>query len=77
MLLGPQILSLTGCMLGIFFMLLLSSVVFFNINFKKNLSGPNGLNPDQDLHFLGPDLGPNCFQRLSTVDKSRRQQGKS
>ena len=23
------------------------------------------LNPDQAQHFVGPDLGPNCLQRLS------------
>ena len=25
----------------------------------------NSLDPDQDQHYVGPDLGPNCFQRLS------------
>ena len=25
----------------------------------------NSLDPDQDRHFVGPDLGPNCLQRLS------------
>ena len=25
----------------------------------------NDLNPDQARHFVGPDLGPNCLQRLS------------
>ena len=50
-------------------MLLLSSAYFF----KKNLSGlikntirvSNSLDPDQDLHYVGPDLGPNCFPRIS------------
>ena len=28
------------------------------------------LNPDQAQHFVGPDLGPNCLQRLSTEDTS-------
>ena len=23
----------------------------------------NGLDPDQDRHFVGPDLGLNCLQR--------------
>ena len=31
----------------------------------------NSLNPDQDRHVVGPDLGPNCLQRLSADDKSR------
>ena len=30
----------------------------------------NCLDPDQDRHFVGPDLGPNCLQRLSADDKS-------
>ena len=29
----------------------------------------NSLDPDQDLHPVGPDLGPNCFAKLI----SRRQ----
>ena len=31
----------------------------------------NGLDPDQELHIVGPNLGPNCLQRLSAVDKNR------
>ena len=29
----------------------------------------NCLNPDQDRHSVGPDLGFNCLQRLSADDK--------
>ena len=29
----------------------------------------NSLDPDQDRHSVGPDLGPNCLQRLSADDK--------
>ena len=29
----------------------------------------NGLDADQDRHYVGPDLGPNCLQRLSAEDK--------
>ena len=32
----------------------------------------NGLDPDQDRHSVGPDLGPNSLQRLSEDDKSHR-----
>ena len=32
----------------------------------------NSLNPDQVGHFVVPDLGPNCLQRLS-ADDNRRQ----
>ena len=28
------------------------------------------LDPDQPGHSVGPDLGPNCLQRLSADDKS-------
>ena len=38
-----------------------------NLFLKKNLSGTliiesNHLAPDQDRHFVGPDLGPACLQ---------------
>ena len=29
----------------------------------------NSLDPDQDQHFVGPDCGPNCLQRLSADDR--------
>ena len=32
----------------------------------------NGLDPDQDLHSFGPDLGSNCLQRLSAYMKYGR-----
>ena len=32
----------------------------------------NSLDLDQARHFVGPDLGPNCLQRLS-ADDTRRQ----
>ena len=32
----------------------------------------NGLEPDQDRHSVTPDVDPNCLQRLSADDKSRR-----
>ena len=28
-----------------------------------------GLDPDQDQHFVGPDLGPDRLQRLSELQK--------
>ena len=30
----------------------------------------NSLDPDQAQHFVGPDLGINCLQRLSAINKS-------
>ena len=32
----------------------------------------NSLDPDQARHFVGPDLGSNCLQRL-TVDNTGRE----
>ena len=32
----------------------------------------NGFDPDQDRRSIGPDLGPNCLQRLSAEDKNHR-----
>ena len=29
----------------------------------------NSLDPDQDRHYVGPDLGPNCLQSLSATTK--------
>ena len=33
----------------------------------------NSLDPDQVRRFVGPDLGPNCLQRLSADDTSRQR----
>ena len=59
-------------------MLFLSSASYFqNYLFWKNsfrnkikVSNTVSLDPDQARHFVGPDLGPNCFQRLSADDTS-------
>ena len=50
-------------------------LTFFKINFFKKLFHrntirvSNGLDPDQDRRFVGPDLDPYCLQRLSADDK--------
>ena len=31
----------------------------------------NSLDADQARHFVGPDLSPNCLQRLSADNKSQ------
>ena len=52
-------------------MLLLSSADFF---FKINVF-KRGMDPDQDGQSVGPDLSPNCLQRISALsrdDKSCR-----
>ena len=59
---------LTAC--WVIFMPLLMSTDFFKINifkknFRKTIRLSYCLDPDQTQHFVGPDLGPNCLQRLS------------
>ena len=56
-------------------MLLLLSADFSKLtlsqsSFVINISVSKCLHPDQDRHSVGPDLGPNCLQRLSADDKS-------
>ena len=45
-------------------MFMMSSADFF----QKILSGSNSLDPNQDRHSVGPDLGPNCLQRDVSAD---------
>ena len=47
---------------------------FSNSTFSKNpfmntIRVSNNLDPDQDRRCVGPDLGPNCLQRLSAEEK--------
>ena len=37
----------------------------------------NRLDPDQERHFVVPDLDPNCLQRLSADDKNCNLQVKN
>ena len=74
--------GLTLCMLGNFSCVFKSSadiskLAFSNNYFRNTIRESNNLDPDQDRHCVGPDLGPNCFQRLSAVDKSCLLKGKS
>ena len=62
-----------------FFILLLSSADFFSKStfykkksFRNNIRVSNGLDPDQDWHSVGPDLGPTCLLKLSADDKNHR-----
>ena len=61
---------LTLCPLGVFPALLSSADFFSKSTFSKNsfrntIRVSNSLDPDQARHFVGPDLGPNCLQKLS------------
>ena len=43
---------------------------FSKISLRNSIRVSNSLEPDQARHFVRPDLGPNCLQRLS-ADKIR------
>ena len=42
---------------------------FSKYSFRNNIRVSNSLDPDQAGHFVGPDLGSNCLQKLSSEDK--------
>ena len=44
-----------------------SKLTFSNHSFRNTIIVSKGLDPDQDRHSVGPDLGPNCLQRLSLL----------
>ena len=46
---------------------------FTRKKFRNAIRVSNSLDPDQARHFVGPDLGPNCLQRLSADDTSRQR----
>ena len=60
----------------IFHAFLLSADFFLKSTFLKNyfrstIRVSNSLDPDQAGQNVGPDLGPNCLQRLSADDTRR------
>ena len=52
------------CHLLIFF----SKSTFLKNSFRNTIRVSNSLDPDQARHLVGPDLGPNCLQKLSADD---------
>ena len=46
------------------------------LDFFNNIRVSNSLDPDQARHFVGPDLGPKCFKRLS-ADKAGKELNKN
>ena len=58
------------CRLLIFF----PKLAFSKNSFRNTIRVWNSLDPDQARHFVGPDLDPNCLQRLS-ADNTSRQRG--
>ena len=65
---------LTLCMLGIFHAFVVILRLFSNELFQKippgTLSVSNSLDPYQDQHSVGPDLGPYCLKMISAYDTS-------
>ena len=47
---------------------------FSKYSFKNTIRVSNSLDQDQDRHSVGPDLDPNCLQRLSTYHHADMQQ---
>ena len=58
------------CCFQLFF--LSSKLTFSKYSFRNTIKFSNGLDPDQDFHFVSPYLGPNCLERPSADDISRR-----
>ena len=58
---------MTFCCLLIFFKL-----KFFTNSFRDKFRVSNSLDPDEAKQNIGPDLGPNCLQRLSEGDRRKR-----
>ena len=49
---------------------LFSKLTFSKNSFRNTIIVSHGLDPDQDRCSVGPDLDPNCLQRLSADEKS-------
>ena len=66
------------CLLLMFFS---SNQLFQKHSFENMITVQNvkrlGYSLRSGLAFLGPDLGPNCLQRLSADNKSRRKQARN
>ena len=62
--------SFTLCPLGNFSRFFSTFSKFF---YKNTIWVSNRLEPDQARHFVRPDLGPSCLQRLSADDTRRRR----
>ena len=71
--------ALTLCMLGNFacyfvicgFFFLFFLIIFFKKIFQEYHQSVKQFESRSGIHFVGPDLGPNCLKRLSADDKSR------
>ena len=52
-------------------LIFLSKSTLLKNSFRLTIRGSNSLDEDQARHYVGPDLGPDCLQRLSPDNKSR------
>ena len=50
-----------------------SKSTFSKISFRNTTKVSKSLDPDQARRVVGPDLGPNCLQRLSVGDTSSQR----
>ena len=46
----------------------LSKLAFSKTSYRNITRVSNNVDPDQAQQYIGPDLGPNCLQRLSADD---------
>ena len=53
-----------------------SKLTFSKNSFRNTIRVSNNLDPDQDRHYICPDLDPNCLHWLSANNKSRREKGR-
>ena len=63
--------SVTNCLLGNFACFFFKVKFFEKKYFRNTIRVSHGLDPDQVRRFVGPDLGPNCLQKLLTDNTSR------
>ena len=54
-------------------LIFLSKSSFLKNSFRNTIRVSNSLDPDQARHFVGPDLGPNCWPRISADGASRQR----
>ena len=55
----------------IFFKISFLLLLFLKLSFRNISRVPSSLEPDHARRSVGPDLGPNCLQRLSADDTSK------
>ena len=54
-------------------LLIFLKYTFWKNSFRNNIRVSKSLDSDQARLYVGPDLGPNCLQKLSADDTSRQR----